>query len=433
MLTLEERIIEVKAVRFGDQTKLSGDVLTLNKAELINLIMDELKFSAVDLELASPGENCRIVRVADVIEPRVKISGQGQVFPGMIGSVAQVGAGQTVCLKGLNIVETWQMPNRIKMMIDMEGEAAGYTPLSNSFNLVIVAKPLTNLSENEYASALKHSSLELARYLAEKVEHHIPKETVTYSLEEQNGNCSRDLPRLVYVCQLYAVKHLAQTLIYGHSNHNMFPTIMHPNEFFDGALVNYQYDNMKISETTKTYQNQPVIKELYRRHGKDLLFAGVILKDTPYSLEDKKRSAMFTAKLARWLLQADGVILTKEGGGHPQIDLSLISEYCAAVGITSTIILAETGSSTGLASEMTLFNAETATNLISCGRDEKIEIKPAARIIGDALTEAQRNEEKKIDVSNDLDIFYGGGKISIWSIRGAISQVGENHLTTLEL
>ena len=54
----------------------------------------------------------------------------------------------------------------------------------------------------------------------------------------------------------------------------MFPTIMHPNEFFDGALVNYQYDNMKISETTQTYQNQPVIKELYRRHGKDLLFAG---------------------------------------------------------------------------------------------------------------------------------------------------------------
>ena len=50
---------------------------------------------------------------------------------------------------------------------------------------------------------------------------------------------------------------------------------------------------------------------------------------------------MFTAKLAGGC-QAERSNPDQGRRGHPQIDLSL-TEYCAVVGITSTIILAETG------------------------------------------------------------------------------------------
>ena len=49
MLTLEERIIEVKTVDLASNRPLRR-CSTLNKTELTNLIMDESRFSAVNLD-----------------------------------------------------------------------------------------------------------------------------------------------------------------------------------------------------------------------------------------------------------------------------------------------------------------------------------------------------------------------------------------------
>ena len=50
----------------------------------------------LDVDLAMPGESVRIIPVKDVVEPRWKIEGKGQVFPGMLSDVETIGKGKTL-------------------------------------------------------------------------------------------------------------------------------------------------------------------------------------------------------------------------------------------------------------------------------------------------------------------------------------------------
>ena len=52
--------------------------------------------STVDVELAHPGESCRILQVSDVVEPRAKTNGSGEDFPGVLGKQGTVGEGSTI-------------------------------------------------------------------------------------------------------------------------------------------------------------------------------------------------------------------------------------------------------------------------------------------------------------------------------------------------
>ena len=49
---------------------------------------------------------CASPAYGDVVEPRVKVSGNGQVFPGILGAVEAVGAGRTHRLSGMTVVAT---------------------------------------------------------------------------------------------------------------------------------------------------------------------------------------------------------------------------------------------------------------------------------------------------------------------------------------
>jgi len=420
----------IKDVEFSDNTEISNGTLYINKEELIGRINDAFRFNNIKVELIKPGEECRIVRVADIIEPRVKIRGEGQVFPGIISPFKVVGNGKTICLKNVAVVETWQLPHDVKVAIDMSGPAAKLSKFSSTFNLVIIAQPKPNTNESEYAYALKQASLRTAKYLAEAAFNAQADENEVYELA-YHGN--KDLPRVSYICQFYSIRSLAETLIYGHNGRGIIPTLIHPNEFFDGAIVNNQYGGMHITEVTYTYQNHPVIKELYRRHGKELFFAGVIIKDAPLSINDKERSAFIAAKLAKQHLNAEGIVITKEGGGHPQVDLDLTCRYCEEFNIKSVMLLAEFSSSSGVSDEMTLFNSDTANAIVSCGMEEKIQI-PHLKIIGDELSDVHRNhkKEQKISLYSNMDSFRNGGIVTNTVIRGALSQVGETHFSTIE-
>lgn len=429
-MRLEEKNIYINEVLFGDKTTINNRTLIINKEELNMLIKDDIRLEEIKIELVSPGENCRIIRVADVIEPRVKVNSSSQVFPGIISPLATVGNGETICLKNVAVVETWQMPSEVKMTIDMSGPAAKMSTFSSTHNIVLIAQPKQGLSQSEYAYAIKQASLKTAKYLAEAAIGLPPDEVNIYDLGIQDGK----LPRVAYICQLYSIQPMAETFIYSHNGRNMIPSLIHPNEFFDGTLVNNQYDGMNVSEITYTYQNHPIIKELYKRNNKDLYFAGVILKDSPYTLADKERSALITAKLAKEFLRADGIIITKEGGGHPQVDLDLTCQKCEELNIKSVMLLTEFLSTRGASEEMTLFNSETANAIVSCGMEEKIQIPALEKVVGDELQEIYKTnvQETKISLYSALDSFRNGGEISNWIIRGALSQYGENKLSTIE-
>src|SRR5437899_10796004 len=110
------------------------------------------------------------------------------------------------------------------------------------------------------------------------------------------------LPREVYIAQITSQGPFAGTFYYGGYLDGLLPTIVHPNEFLDGALVDGNVAGPNIRIPTIVQQNNPLITGLYREHGTSLSFAGVILlRGHYYGLDDKHRVAQHASKPARRL------------------------------------------------------------------------------------------------------------------------------------
>ena len=94
-MRLELANFPVRDVRFDGRTRYDGGVLEIHKGELLAWVLEDGRVTWADLDVAFPQEQTRIVRVRDAVEPRVKVSGPGCVFPGSLGSVETVGQGRT--------------------------------------------------------------------------------------------------------------------------------------------------------------------------------------------------------------------------------------------------------------------------------------------------------------------------------------------------
>lgn len=103
-MRLELATFPVRDIQFGSHTACSKGTLTINKDELAKLILKDKRVSSADLDVAYPGEKTRIVKIHDVVEPRVKVSGPGCVFPGILGPVETVGEGRTHTLSGITVM-----------------------------------------------------------------------------------------------------------------------------------------------------------------------------------------------------------------------------------------------------------------------------------------------------------------------------------------
>jgi hypothetical protein len=80
---------------FGNATRIQDAVLSINRDELQALLAEDRRFRRVNIELALPGEKCRIFRVADVMEPRAKMGTGGEDF-----LHPSTGQSKTCALKG---------------------------------------------------------------------------------------------------------------------------------------------------------------------------------------------------------------------------------------------------------------------------------------------------------------------------------------------
>jgi len=78
-MRLQLDILKIQDVRFGDRTEIVNGVLKINRSELEKLLKEDRRLGGVEIELAHPGERCRIIQVTDVVEPRAKKKG-GSIF-----------------------------------------------------------------------------------------------------------------------------------------------------------------------------------------------------------------------------------------------------------------------------------------------------------------------------------------------------------------
>lgn len=377
-MKLEHRIIHVKGIQFADETRIDNGTVMVNPRSLREVLEQDKRFSSVDIQLATPGEDCRILRVHDVIEPRAKARGSvGEDFPGVLGKQVQAGMGSTWVLHGAavavcdcgRILQPGYDPNG--EIIDMSGPAADIGIYGKTHNLVLLPKPADGISPYDYKTALKIAGLKAAVYLARAAEGLNPDEVQTFALPPlaMNNDSSRNLPRIGYIFQIFSMQYEtvgAEPVFYGGGVEGLVPTIVHPNEVLDGAVLN---PNRSPLLETYVIQNHPIIKGLYRRHGEELVFAGVIMTTAHNNPAEYERTANVAAKLAKWVLGADGVVITKAGGGAPEVAMSQMALQCEKLNVKTAIALVHMtsdASDTASASNV-MFNSRELDAIVSMG------------------------------------------------------------------
>lgn len=382
-MKLELGKIRINDVQFGDVTKVKDGILYVNAKEIEDLVLEDERLISAKVELAKPGESVRIAPVKDVIEPRVKVSGNGGIFPGIINKVQEVGSGRTHAIVGANVVTCGRIVGFQEGIIDMSGPAAKYCPFSETNNICIVIEPAEELETYDYEAASRLAGLKAAARIGEAGRNVTPDEVVTYEtkpLQEQVKEYP-DLPKVGYIHMLQSQGLLHDTYYYGVDAKVIVPTIMYPTEMMDGAITSGNCVAPCDKVTTFHHLNNPVVEELYKHHGKDLNFIGVIITNENVFLADKERSSDMTAKLAEYM-GLDGVLITEEGYGNPDTDLMMNCREISEKGIKVVLITDEfpgrDGKSQSLADAV-----KEADALVSCGNGNVIiNFPPMKRIIG---------------------------------------------------
>ncbi|MEW8955964.1 glycine/sarcosine/betaine reductase component B subunit [Clostridium sp.] len=424
-MRLEIGNIFIKDIQFGEETKVLNGVLYVNKEELLSEVQGDERIQSIDFDIARPGEEVRIIPVKDVIEPRVKVEGDGGIFPGFISKVDTVGSGRTHVLKGAAVVTTGKIVGFQEGIVDMSGEGAKYTPFSKTNNLVIIAEPKEGILQHDHEEAVRIIGFKAAVYLGKAGQNVEPDEVKTFETLPllQQVNQYPDLPKVVYVYMLQTQGLLHDTYVYGVDAKKIIPTFIYPTEVFDGAIVSGNCVSACDKNPSYVHMNHPIIEDLYERHGKDYNFLGCIITNENVYLADKERSSNMTAKLVEFL-GADAVIISEEGFGNPDADLVMNCNKISAKGIKTVLVTDEYAGQDG--SSQSLADSTPKGDAVVTGgnANEVITLPPMKKVIG-------HPEVANVIAGGYLGSLREDGSINaeIQVITGATSEVGFNYLT----
>jgi Glycine/sarcosine/betaine reductase component B subunits len=419
MMTLELGSFPVERVQPGSPGSYAARTLTVDVERLRARCAEDPRVVEVAVDLVAPGEPTRIVHVRDVIEPRVKVSGEGHAYPAICGHPPDtVGDGVTHRFDGFALLVAADAPERIRRqvsaaadsLIDMSGPGAvtAYSSL-HYLALTVRLEPTLDLVEwNEALLGVAHRAADqLAGYLRELQ----PPQRQRFALDPVND----ELPRVVHVHTLNGsmVPGIGST-IYGYARHAL-PVLLHPNEILDGAIA---------GDAVVTYPgkcswiqiNNPVLPELYARHGSELDWIGCILARTRWgATAEKELSAFQTVKLAR-MLGADGALVTWNHGGNDLIEVMLTIQGLERAGIKTVFLTIESDikvvrmipelAETGAHEPPLLFSVPEADAIVSTGTLAPETALPAMeRVVGgDTVAFDFERPEIRASATGPLDL-----------------------------
>lgn len=425
-MRLELHKAHVKSIQWGASTSLKDGVLSVNKDELLGMLKQDERFKSVEVDLAHPGEKVRITPVKDAVEPRCKISGGGEVFPGTASDVETVGSGETFVLEGVAVLTAGKLVGFQEGIVDMSGEGAKFTPFSQTNNLVAVFQPVEGIEIYEYEQACRMAGLKTALYLAKKcLEGGAKADKVeTYELPALKDALAAhpELPKIGYVYMLQTQGLLHDTYVYGIDAKRIIPSIIHPNETMDGAIVSGNCVSACDKNSTYIHLNNPVIKSLYEHHGKDLNFVGVIITNENVTLADKRRSSAYAIKLAK-MIGVDGVVISEEGFGNPDADLIMNCRRAEQSGIKTVLVTDEYAGRDG-ASQSLADACKEADAVVTAGNANAIiELPAMEKVIG--YDEFADTIAGGFDGSRHAD---GSITVELQAITGATCELGFNKM-----
>src|SRR6266566_3276275 len=317
-MRLEMGTFPVSDVVFGRATRYDAGRLTVDRDAVLAAVRQDPRIASAELEIARPGESVRIWPVRDVIEPRIKVEGPGVCYPGICGrDIATVGEGRTHRLAGMGVVEVssvnWHDAggDYVETYLDMSGPYGQMYPYQKLVNLCLVVEPDATLNEEVKNYAVHKAALTVADQLGEAVRALAPPEREVFELRPVDPS----LPRVVYIW------------------------CVHSPQAMSGSPTAFAM--------SWTVANNPLFLDLYRRHGRDWNFLGVISLRTEWTTQTEKQlMANQTAKLAGQL-GAQGAVVTWDAGGNEFIEVVRSIQACERLGIKTVFLTSEDDATEG--------------------------------------------------------------------------------------
>ncbi len=379
-MRLTLRYHDVCALDFGPP-KLENGRLSVDADALRAELLTDPRIANVEVQLVDAQENCRIMSIYDVVQPRCKLEPAGADYPGALTGVRASGDGITRVLRGVALTLVAPVGGRRFLNLRpphvANAATASFDRYAGLHHVVVSPTPADGVTGDEWRNTLRIASLRAGVYLAHSVESPPDSEDV---LELQP--VGDDLPRVAYVYQLHS--HQTPTVpgepvLYGDNVRNLLPTILHPNEVIDGGLLPSY--NGSIAPTYAV-QNNDIVRKLYALHGTHLNFVGVVVYVANQLPAERDRATLMASNLVTYALRADGAVFTKSGGGAPNVDMALIADRCEELGVKTSLMVWETIDE-GDTEDTSLFNSDRLDAIVSLGSSHfHFTFDAAERVIG---------------------------------------------------
>lgn len=403
----------VSDCRWGEESRYSRGTVVLSRRHLEESVLEDPLIDRVTFDLAHPGDQIRINRVLDVIEPRTKTSGEGVTFPGIESKETRCGFGRTNALSGFAIVSsaTFQssgenmLGSQQDAIIDMSPSLAHVTPFARTQNLVVTYH--SDCKDDELLDdSIRRASVRLARSLAQLTTSAEPDTVDIFGDDESdptNGSTKGSTAvKFAYVCSLISIGPLLDTFLYGRSTSTMALRWVSSGDLIDGALVSGDYHYASQRVPTYLYQCNPIVEALHQR-APEVAVAGVVLTVKKHSEEDKRQAASEVLDLLRQ--RGVGAVCTHPAiGGNAQLDPMYVVQACEASGISAGIMVLELGGADGDDFGLVDFVREADLIVTTGNRDEPVTLPAGAEVYGSspALLSSDQSIEDEIVVDTRL-------------------------------
>jgi glycine reductase len=381
--------IPVKDVVLGSQDSFENGILTINKQAAVDYLMElDDHITSLDIVIAHPGDDTRIVPVIETIEPRCRVDGR-TLFPGVTDDIVPAGDGELKALKGCCVTVvggTWGSFG--DGVIDMGGEGAKHTYWSKLINICLVGETdeeFERYEQQKMNHALRWAGHRFAEYLGK-----IAKGVAAESFEEyefepvaDRAKKNNGLPNVALVMQPQSQMEALgyNDLWYGWDMNKYLPTFVSPTEVLDGAMISGSFMPASSKWSTYEMQNFPTIKELFEEDGKSLNFVGVIMSMLNVALDQKERAAVMVRNMAL-NLGVDYAIVTEEGYGNPDADYVRCQVILEDAGIPVVGISNECTGRDGFSQPLVTLDSKMNA-LVSSGNVSELSDLPAcATVIG---------------------------------------------------
>ncbi len=367
MMQLEHLIHPVKEMVFSSKGTLSDGKLAIQKDDLAALLDDDPSVRLIGIEIARPGHSVRIAPVLDIVEPRVK---QGP-------SQTEHGKGKTHILRGAAVMGVCELPGIQEGLVDMSQAAGWFSPFSGTHNLVLVFEVRNEAGRVDADHAIRQNLFKAAEYLGSLATTCEPDQSVRFTWPlPQNDKAGTGL---VYLVQSQG--DLRRTYLKGQAMDEVMPLSLNPLEALDNAVTSGNFVMPSNKTCTYIHQNNPLVYEMIKQHGRSIHFSGVILANEMSRLEDKEKVAQKIVHIAKDM-DLSGVVINQEGGANTLTDVMMICRRLEREGIKTVLILNEFAGEDGKTPSLAETTAE-AEHIVSTGNNDfRITLPAAETIIG---------------------------------------------------